>query len=127
MTWVTYYAAIPSAWIWDVANVAFYTALELIQLLVVILAVKRICLRGVADTAVKCAAACGTVAVAVKLIGRLTNDLWAIITTGLPKQTITVVLMILSYLSTLILGVICFAVTALVAMKIASRLDANNE
>ena len=120
MTWITYYAAIPSTWIWDVANVIFYTGLELIQLAVVIWAVKRIIKKDASDTAVKCAVACGAVAVAVKIVGRLTNDVWTIIQTGLPKEPLTVVLMLLSYLSALLLGVVCFAVVLWVVHRLSS-------
>jgi len=129
MTWITFYGVIPATWIWDVANVVFYTALEMIQLWIITAIVKHILKReedredasssaliyDSSNVFMKCALVCGIVTVVAKLVGRVSNDVWSMIVSGLPQKPITVVLMLLSYLSCVILGVICYVITAAVA------------
>ena len=138
VTWITY-GIIPRAWIWDVANVVFYTALEMIQLWIVI-AVLRVLIgkEGSCDLPfsslwdkgnklMRGALACGIITVAVKAFGRFCDDMWAIITGGLPSRPITYLLMLLSYASTALLGVICYAVVLFVIGRIHSHYTLKKE
>ncbi|MBQ4091448.1 MAG: hypothetical protein IJC64_03925 [Clostridia bacterium] len=121
ITWITY-GIIPRTWIWDVANVVFYTALEMLQLWVVVTVIKAVMGRegscelpfgsvwDKGNKLMRSAMACGIITVAFKVFGRLCDDAWAIITSGLPERPITYLLMLVSYVSTALLGVVCYGV-----------------
>lgn len=138
VTWITY-GIIPRTWIWDVANVVFYTALEMIQLWIVIAILKALMskegncdlpfssLWNRGNKLMKGALACGIITVAVKAFGRFCDDLWAIIISGLPNRPITYLLMLLSYASTILLGVICYAVVLFVIGRINFRYRSKKE
>ena len=132
MTWVRY-SSIPSGWGWDVANVAFYTALEMVQVWIVLAIVRRCIERGEGEmlpfsriyakgnSLMNGALVCGVATVAVKVLGRLADDIFTMIAYGLPEQWITVVLMLLSYLSNLLLGAVCYVIVVFVIGRLHAK------
>ena len=124
----------------DLLNILFYVLLEGIQLLVVILIVRRtvagdreraeyarregIKLLVAAEEPMTrlfdrkhpmCRAAiyCAAVVFASKLLGEVFNDLVAIIAFGLPERAVTALLMALNYLSCAVFGAICYGAVVL--------------
>jgi hypothetical protein len=120
----SYSGAVPSTWYMDLVDVAYFTALEVIQLLVAWVLIVKVAsgkagdgdtvgLRGLYDrkNALMRAALCASVVVfAVDFITRLADDVMTIIMFGAPERFVTVVLMVLAYLSTVIFGMICYLV-----------------
>ncbi len=134
VTWITYQGSIPTSWPWDLANILFYTALELIQLWIIIAISKRIISKSSkadegsdalpsakSDPIVKCALVCGIITVVAKFIGRFADDAWMIILSGLPKDPMTLVFMALSYASIVVMGVICYFITVATAGRMKER------
>ncbi len=137
MTWMTYNRAIPRNWLSDIGNIVFYTALEMVQLIIIYAISRHIIANNRAEALpfgklydrgnplMKSAFVCGVVTVAAKLLGKLADDALAIILSGLPKNPMTVVLMILSYLSVAVLGVICYFVTVSAVSRAYELADGN--
>ncbi|MBE6583420.1 MAG: hypothetical protein E7649_00370 [Ruminococcaceae bacterium] len=134
MSWATYDAAIPRDWPWDLATVAFYTALEMLQLWIIIAIVRRKIEKSndkdllpfskvydKGNALMRCAKACGVVTVIAKLFGRIANDAWAMILSGPPQKVVTVISMLINYLSVAVLGVICYAVTVAVIGLVSEK------
>ena len=129
MTWVRY-KVIPSNWGWDLFNVAYYTAFELIMLLIVLAIVKRIIARGRSEEQgelsfsgaydktnylMRASLVCGVVTASVKAFGNLINDIFYIADYGISEYFTIFGGVLLNYVSALILGVVCYAVSAFVA------------
>ena len=127
---------IASGWIWDVINVFFFTALEVL-LLVIIMAIGKRALRarkgdleevypfrGFFDRANCLMRGALGIALAVfvsKIAGQLINDLYYVLTAGLPKLASTWILMLATYLSYAIFGILCYATVLFVLMKLLNR------
>ena len=124
--------AVASGWIWDVINIFFFTALEVL-LLVIVTAIGKRALRAKAEDREEVypfrklfdRSNClmrGALAVALavfvsKIAGQLINDLYYVLSAGLPKLASTWILMLATYLSYAGFGVLCYAVTVFVLMK----------
>ena len=137
--------SIPLEWIWDVIDVIFYTVLEAIPLLIVLALAKSIFkhhaekerafakigksisvypfekIYDKSNPLQKSAFVCALVVFFSKLLGSLTNDIAAIIESGLPKETKTVWLMLTAYISNVIFGLLCFIITSLVLNNLMER------
>ena len=129
----SYSGAIPLTWHVDVFDVVYFVALELVQLLIVAalvkLALKKADKSDCKITFVKlydkknplmraAAAAAATVAV-IRILVQVAGDVIAIAMTGAPSSIATWVMMILTYLSALIIGLLCY-LAIIVAMRIIS-------
>ena len=133
--------AVASGWIWDVINVFFFTALEVL-LLVIIMAIGKSALRarkgdleevypfrGFFDRANCLMRGALGIALAVfvsKIAGQLINDLYYVLTAGLPKLASTWILMLATYLSYAIFGILCYATVLFVLMKLLNRAKSIN-
>lgn len=136
---------IPSAWLWDLINVLFYTLLEAIQLAVVLLFVNSILTRqkqkdkilSAAGKAIpvypfrkaydkenclmRAAMAAAAVVFVSKIFGQLVNDVYYILAAGMPKEVNTVILMLVSYLSHALFGAICYVAVILTLLKLVEK------
>lgn len=137
MSWIMD-GSVPTDWIWDLADVLFYSVLEMVQLTVVVLLVNGVARRWseytaslskVGNTAsapyknpiTRSALFCALTVFVSKILGLLINDVFTIVMYGLPKQGSTVLLMLLAYLSNLIYGVLCYVTVLFTAMKLSER------
>lgn len=129
MTWITY-GSIPLSWAWDIVDVMFYTVLELIPLVVVLLAVKGIMnkhrrsvinsggandsipkkIYDKRDPLLRSCMVCAMITFVVKVAGLLINDVWGIVFYGFPKEIVSILLMLLGYAMNVIFGVVCYFV-----------------
>ncbi len=126
--------SIPRIWIWNIVDAAFFTALEFLQLLIIYAIVKRIIesftdrqkitekdsdnslsnpypfskLYDKDNCLLRSAGVCGTVVFAAKLFGRVISDIWIMLWTGLPQKLSVVISMLLTYVSFVIFGIICY-------------------
>ena len=140
--WVIY-GSISLEWGWDMANAVFYTALEFLQLLIVISVTSRILdkTRPSADGTESCftqlydgknplmraALWCSVIAVATKILGSLADDVFTMVITGLPQNPETVILMLVNYVSNVIFGAVCYFVMLAVMIKLADKHEKNFE
>ena len=132
-------------WIWDIINVFFYTFLEAIQLCIVLLVINSVIkkqkqidavlagtgkemavypFRGVYDKKnclMKSALLAAIIVLISKIFGQVVSDLYYIIASGLPEQTSTVILMLVTYLSNLIFCVVCYIAVIFTVMKVAEK------
>lgn len=146
--------SIPSLWAWDIVNVFYYTALELLQMFIVYAIVNTVIgrfvdKRNALERAVKkvgeCQGAaltdaypfkklydrdncflrsiffCALVTFIAKFCGALFSDIWLIITSGLPNEIETWLLMILNYISKIIFGAIVYFVMYVSVSKLLQK------
>ena len=66
---------------------------------------------------------CGIVTAVVKSIGMLLDDLWLIIAFGAPKELVTVLKMLLNYVSGIIPGALCYFVIWIAVSVFSAKLD----
>jgi hypothetical protein len=69
----------------------------------------------------RCALVSALVVLISKAAGSLINDIWMIVIGGFPKEPITVVMMVVTYLSSVIFGVICYIAVTIAVPYIANR------
>ena len=134
------YGSIPKDWAWDLGNAVFYTALEIIQLLVVIAVINAVMKKcppsydsdGNLDYPVKnlydksnylmrASLWCAVISVSAKVIGSFIDDVFMIISGGFPQKAVTWALMLISYFSNVIFGAVCYFVMLLVLMKLREK------
>ena len=131
------YGSIPLEWGWDVANAVFYTALELLQLLIVAGVISGILSKTSSreddveyrfaklydgkNPLMRAALWSSVIAVAAKIGGSLADDIFTMVITGLPKDPETVILMIVNYASNVIFGAICYLVMIAVIFKLTGK------
>ena len=132
-------------WVWDLVNLLFYTALEAIQLAIVLIAVNSVLkkqkkrdrllagtgkesvvypFRGLYDKSnclMRSAMLSAVIVFVSKILGVLINDVYAILSAGLPQEGSTVILMLVNYLSNLIFGVICYIAVIFTVMKLVEK------
>ena len=128
MSWVRG-GALPTTWIWDVVNIAYYTALELLMLWIVIAIVRRLIARSREQTPVfeklydssnplmRSALVCSVVTVCVKAFGNLINDIIFIVEYGFMSYLGSIISVLLNLASVLLLGVVCYAVSLFVVTR----------
>ena len=143
--------SVPLEWLWDVIDMVFYTVLEAIPLLIIFALTKSILNRhaqkerafakvgksisvypfeGIYDKnnpLQKSAFVCALVVFFSKLLGSLTNDIAIIIESGFPKETKTIWLMLIAYVSNVIFGLLCFIITSLTLIKLMDRYSVSPE
>lgn len=131
----SYSGAVPLLWYMDLVDVAYFTALEVIQLLVAWALIARVAsgkaredgevvFRRLYDRENRLmrAALCASIVVlAADLITRLFDDIMTILMFGAPERLMTVVLMVMAYLSTLIFGAICYLVLIFILSRLQGR------
>ena len=136
------YGSIPLEWGWDIANAVFYAALELLQLLIVVAVTERILnkahpsedcseyritkLYDGRNPLMRAALWSSVIAVAAKVAGALTDDIFTMVITGLPKNPETVILMIVNYVSNVIFGAVCYLVMIAVIFKLTEKREHRN-
>jgi hypothetical protein len=69
----------------------------------------------------RCALVSALVVLVSKVSGSLINDIWMIVIGGFPKESITVIMMLVTYLSSIIFGVICYIAVTVAVQYIANR------
>lgn len=129
MSWIRD-GAVPTTWGWDLFNVVYYTAFELIMLWITVAIVKRKLLRAreqsidperlydKSNCLMKSAFAAGAVTFGVKAFGNLVNDITCIIEYGFEKYFLIFLDVVLNYVSALVLGVLCYAISAFVSAQL---------
>ncbi len=116
---------------WEIADALFFTALELLQFFIVYALIngqaekyrtaKRVSevltepypfkrLYNGSNHILCSAAICGAVMTAAKLFGAIASDVWTMIVSGLPTMWSTVAIMLLTYASYVIFGILCYLV-----------------
>ncbi len=144
MYWAIY-GSIPLEWGWDLANAVYYTALELLQLLIVIGVASNILnsskrarplnngaeyrIKGLYDRKnplMRAALWCAVISAAAKILGILIDDVFTMIISGLPQNAETVPLMLLNYVSNVIFGAVCYFVMLIVLVKLAEKREHAN-
>ena len=132
-----YLGAVPSYWYIDLLDTIWFATLEIIEFLIVKAISSRVVekkarLGGVAkfekiyereDPLLSAALVAAVIVLLSDLVARVLGDAITMIMYGAPEQSVTVWLMILSYLSTVITGVLCYIAIALVLYILNSRLD----
>ena len=131
----SYSGAVPLLWYMDLIDVAYFTALEVIQLLAAWALIARVAsgkaseggevefkrLYDKKNTLMRAALCASIVVLAADLITRLFDDIMTILMYGAPERFITVVMMATSYLSTLVFGAICYLVLIFVLSRLQGR------
>ena len=132
MSWVRG-GAVPTTWIWDIVNIVFYTALELLMLWIIIEIVRRMIagsrqqtpefvkLYDKTNPLMRSALVCSIVTVSVKVLGNLINDVIFVVEYGLGSYFESCISVVFNYLSVLLLGVVCYAVSLLVIARNCGR------
>ena len=132
MSWVRE-GAVPSTWGWDLINVVYYAAFEILMLWIVVAIVRRIIARSRgqeidlsklydrSNCLMRSALACALVTLGVKLFGNVVNDVAFIVVYGFDDYFSMIGGVLLNYLSAAILGVICYAVSAFVTVQLFSK------
>lgn len=128
MSWVRG-GAIPTTWIWDIVDVVYYTALELVMLWIIIAIVRRLIansrqqiptfakLYDKTNPLMRSALVCSIVTVCVKVLGNLVNDVIFIAEYGFDQYFASCISVIFNYISVLLLGLVCYTVSLLVITK----------
>ncbi len=142
MTWI-FAGSIPSSYIWDIADVVFFTALEFLQILVIYFVVKDVisrykdsfaarqrvsadaagaypfkCIYDKGNCLLRSIYVCAIVTFVAKLGGALISDVWTMIAYGLPRENITWLLMLLNYASKLLFGAVTYIVVYVSVSKL---------
>lgn len=124
------YGAVPATWGWDAFNVVYNTALELLMLWIVTSIVRRIIARSRgqeldcsrlydrSNFLMRSVLVCAIVTVGVKTFGNIVNDVILIVGYGFEVYFSMIGGVLLNYLSALILGALCYALTALVTVRL---------
>lgn len=137
MDWIIN-GSVPAGWIWDVVNVLFYTALEMVQLLIVWAIIKHFAARIISGGSVAwypfdrfydknnpCLRAAFFSSLTVflsKIFGRVINDIYSLIIWGLPQKGITWVIMAAEYVFEMIFGLLCYVVIIFTLTKLMDKL-----
>lgn len=131
--------------LWDGINVLFYTALETIQLIVIVAIANRVITRqkqqdrilaGTGkETAIypfrsvydkenclmRSALAAAVVVFISKVFGRLVNDVYFVLVGGFPKETSTWLMMLAAYLASVLFGLLCYITVILTLTRLVKR------
>ena len=132
----SYSGAIPLKWYADIVDVVYFVALEVAQFIIVAALVKqalRKAEKSDSDTAfvklydkknplMKSAAVAAATVFAIRLFLQVMNDVITIAMSGAPSRPVTWVMMILTYLSTLIVGLLCYVAIILAMRLILSKI-----
>lgn len=141
VAWITD-GGVPSEWIWDVANVVFFTAIEAILLAVILLTAGSILKKQKAKDAIlkkagkpvciypfkkiydrenclmRLSLSAALVVFCTKIFGLVVNDIYTMAISGLPTKFVTVISMTATYLANLLFGVICYITVIFVLSKL---------
>ena len=131
-----YLGAVPSYWYLDLLDAVWFASLEIIELLLVKtissrVVQKKVRLGGVAkferiydreDPLLSASLVASVVVILSDLAVVVLGDAVTMIMYGAPEQSVTVWLMLASYLSTVITGVLCYIAVALTLYILNSRL-----
>ena len=122
MSWVRG-GAIPTTWIWDLVNIVYYTALELIMLWIVIAIVRRLIASSrdeiptferfydKTNPLMRAALVCSIVTVSVKMFGNVVNDAIFVIEYGFARYLESGISVLLNYLSVVLLVIVVVVLT----------------
>lgn len=127
--------AIPLAWYWDIIDALWWTALELVQLTIVRAFIKKALARTAKkdgelkftrlydreNRLVRAAMSAAVTTTVIRLALRIFDDATAILMYGLPKSAATWILMLISYIATLIVGILCYFAIVLALYLFASK------
>ena len=145
VTWITY-GCIPINWAWDIVDVMFYTVLELIPFVIVLIAVKGIMnkhrrsvinsddandstsrrIYDKRDPLLRSCMVCAIITFIVKVAGLLINDVWGILFYGFPEGFVNILLMLLSYAINAIFGVVCYFVMYAALLNMSDKFQEND-
>ena len=131
-----YNGAIPLKWYVDLIDVAYFVALEVLQLLIVRAFVKRVIAKGEkhgydlsfvklydkTNPLLRATATSAVVIFAVRLSVTVINDLIDMLIGGLPEEPTTWILMIITYISTAVVGMLCYLAITLSLHLLCQRL-----
>lgn len=131
----SYTGAVPSLWYMDIIDAVYFAALEIVQFFIVWAIVKRVLsgrmqendemafskLYDGKNRFMRASLYSAIVVSAARLILQITNDVATIVMYGLPTRIETPILMVVSYLATLIFGAICYLVTVIVLSRLSKK------
>ena len=121
-----YNGAIPLEWYIDLIDVAYFVALEAIQFLIVRAFIKRVMAKGEKSDSdlsfvklydkknmmMRAAATSALIILLIRLVLQVVSDATTMLIYGAPDKAETWILMLIAYLSTAIVGILCyFAIT----------------
>ena len=129
----SYSGAVPMLWYMDVVDVVYFTALELVQLLVAWALIAKVAsgrksqggevifsrLYDRKNPLMRAALCTAVVVFAADFITRIVDDVLTMLIFGAPERFVTVVLMIGAYLTTPVFGAICYLVLILILSRLA--------
>ena len=122
-------------WYWDIIDALWWTALELVQLTIVRAFIKKALARTAKkdgelkftrlydreNRLVRAAMSAAVTTTVIRLALRIFDDATAILMYGLPKSAATWLLMLISYIATLIVGILCYFAIVLALYLFASK------
>lgn len=150
VSWIFTEHSIPLGWFMDVVDVMYFTALEVVQFLIVFGVARRIVGRYInrydavaraggripdeervyplkwsydrSNCISRSVFVCAAVTFVAKMLGTLVSDVWSIILYGFPQNVSSVAMMIFSYALNAVLGVLCYFATAFAIMVFFERM-----
>ncbi len=139
--------SVPAEWLWDVADLLYYSALEAVQLIIVLVVVGHIAklrrngkkgylsLRDgeypfanvvyLKNPYLGAAFACAVTDRALRALVRLINDVYTVIVSGFPEKGTTWLIMGLTYVLEIAAGVLCYGVIVLILSRILGEAAKN--
>lgn len=131
-----YLGAVPSFWYLDLIDVIWFASIEIIELLIVRAIASRVVERkarqgGVArferiyereNPLLSAAVVASVIVLLSDLLVAVLGDVTTMIIYGAPEQSLTVLLMLLTYLSSVITGALCYVAVAFALFALNSRL-----
>jgi hypothetical protein len=132
----SYTGAIPRLWYMDIIDVVYFTALEVLQLLIVWAVISKICngtrrqdraefeffkLFDRANPLMRASLWTAVISFVVRLLLQIGNDVMTILMYGAPEKIETSVLMVVSYVSTIIFGLFCYLVIVFTLSKLQAK------
>ena len=131
----SYEGAIPLLWYMDLIDAVYFTALEFVQFIIVWAVASRIVsgrsenmpslrfekLYDRENPLMRAALWSSIIVVAVRFLLAVIDDALTIVMYGLPERIETIILMVISYISTLIFGAICYLITVFTVSKLVEK------